>query len=64
MAQSPLRFSRREDPKDTALKECIGVMQRLYDLTGQPDIKEIIDRANLALGGVPQRQRADTEVVS
>jgi hypothetical protein len=32
-----------------SLTETLGVVQRIYDLTGQPDLSPIIDRAKAAL---------------
>lgn len=47
------RSERREDPMVTSFKELLGVVQRIYDLTGQLDLKRVIDNAQKQLGRVP-----------
>lgn len=44
---------RRENPRTASHKELLAVVQRIYDLTGQPDLRDMIGRAHEALGYVP-----------
>ena len=44
---------RREDPFVTSYKEMLVLVQRMYDMTGQPDLKVMIDKAHSNLGRVP-----------
>lgn len=54
-----MRFKERiEDARTFSHKECLAVVQRIYDLTGQPDLKEIIDRANASLQDRPLKAAA------
>jgi hypothetical protein len=50
----PLRRERTEDEFVTAFFDMLAVMRRLHDLSGDPNIREIILRAEAALGRVPR----------
>jgi hypothetical protein len=45
---------RAEDAKTSALREATAVLQKIVDQWGSPDIKEILDRCNAALGNYPR----------
>lgn len=49
----PSRRERREDEFITSYVNMLAVMRRLHDLSGDPNIRDIIDQAELALGRVP-----------
>ena len=49
----PLRRERTEDEFIASYRELLAVVQRVYDLGGDPQIKLIVERANSALGRVP-----------
>lgn len=55
MANPFNKRERSEDARTSSHRECLDVVKRIYDLTGQPDLKEIIDRADASLAGVPMR---------
>jgi hypothetical protein len=64
---------RREDPAVTSYKDMLAFVQRVYDLTGQPDLKVMIDAAHQQLGRLPRsltpersasRANADKEQIS
>ena len=46
---------RNEDPFVQSYKEMLAVIVRMYEATGQLDLKEMIDRAHAQLGRVPHR---------
>lgn len=50
---NPFNRERKEDARISSHRECLDIVKRIYDLTGQPDLKEIIDRADMSLAGVP-----------
>lgn len=45
---------RREDPYVTSFNKLLAFAQRAYDMTGQPDIREMIDEARAVAGRVPR----------
>jgi hypothetical protein len=56
MAQSmrvPMRRERAEDEFISAYTDMLGIMRKLFDLGGDPNIKAIIEKAEAALGRVP-----------
>jgi hypothetical protein len=53
-AAAALSRPRLEEPYVTSFNEMLAFVQRVHDLTGQPDLKDIIDRAHAVAGRVPR----------
>lgn len=57
MANQLFKQERREDARTTSHRECLDYLRRMYAMWGDREIREIIDRAEAALGSVPSQSR-------
>jgi hypothetical protein len=55
---------RHEDPKGAALRRCLVMIKRIYDLTGDPEVKDVIDEATAALGHLPRPANSEKPQLS
>jgi len=54
-AARPPNVQRNEDGYLASFKEMLALVTRIYEASGQPDLKAMIDRAHAQLGRVPMR---------